>query len=77
MGKKSNKYFNVSQGSYDSSEICELVGQFYSRRWRNSSQRNSWDDGLSMVNLPCLEIDQLRKQIVKVFAEHCLKKQLS
>ena len=50
------------------------LDSFYSQRWRNSSQRSSWDDGISMVDLPCLEVEQPRKQIVKVFAEHLPEK---
>ena len=75
--KKSNKDFDVSQGSYDSAEICELVGLFLLSRMEKLIPKKQFglyrDDGLAVVDLPGPEIDRLRKQIVEVFAEHHLK----
>ena len=75
--KKDNQDFDVSMGSLDSAEVCELVGLFLIsqlERFIPKSQIGLYrDDGLAVVNLPGPEVERLRKNVSKLFASHKLK----
>ena len=71
--KKDNKDFDVTMGSYDGAEICQLVGHYM--MWLLSSiiPKNDMglyrDDGLAVVYGGGPAVDRLRKAISKLFKE--------
>ena len=75
--KKENPSFDVSMGSLDSAEVCELVGLFLLSCLEHLIPQQQLglyrDDGLAVVDLPGPEIERLRKKVVKLFASHGLK----
>ena len=75
--KKSNPDFDVSMGSLDSAEVCELVGLYILQQMEVLIPQQNLglyrDDGLAVVELSGPETDQLRKKIVKLFAENDLQ----
>ena len=75
--KKENSQFDVSMGSLDSAEICELVGLFLLSKMEELIPQQQLglyrDDGLAVVNLPGPETERLRKRVIKLFANYNLK----
>ena len=72
--KKSKSCFNVTMGSYDEAEICELVGIYILTRLatiiKKSDCRLYRNDGLVILrNVNEQEIDCTRKNIVKIFKD--------
>ena len=72
--KCTNEHFDVTEGSYDGAEICELVGLFILSKlkllFNNGSVGLYRDDGLGIVNnYSGPQIDRLRKEIIKVFKD--------
>ena len=70
--KKSESYFDVTMGSHDGAEACELVGIFilsYFTKLINQNYVGLYrDDGLIVVkNLNGQETDKLRKRVIQVF----------
>ena len=70
--KKSESCFNVTMGSHDGAEACELVGIFilsYLTKLINQNYVGLYrDDGLIVVkNLNGQETDKLRKSVIQVF----------
>ena len=71
--KKHNKgWFDVTMGSFDGAEICQLVGAYLLNKLSQHIEENAIglyrDDGLGIVqNMPGRTADKLRKTIVKVF----------
>ena len=72
--KKSNPDFDVSMGSLDSAEVCELVGLYILQQMEVLIPQQNLglyrDDGLAVVELSGPETDQFRRKIVKLFAEN-------
>ena len=75
--KKNDPCFDVSMGSLDSAEVCELVGLFLLSHLENLIPQNQLglyrDDGLAVVNLPGPEVERLSKDVKKLFSKHNLK----
>ena len=75
--KKSDQEFDVSMGSLDSAEVCELVGLFLLSELESlipkDQMGNYRDDGLAVTELPGPDIEKLRKNVIKLFATHNLK----
>ena len=76
--KKGNQLFDVTMGSYDGAEICELVGLFLLKHMENIFDREYVglyrDDGLAVLkNTSGPQTDRIRKQLIKLFQEHGLK----
>ena len=75
--KKDNPSFDVSMGSLDSAEVCELVGLFLLSSMEHLIPQQQLglyrDDGLAVVDLPGPQIEKLRKKVIKLFASHSLK----
>lgn len=74
--KRSNSHFDVTMGSFDGAETCELVGLYL------LSQLNVLvgvdaglyrDDGLAICNKPPKQIEHIKKQICAIFAKNKLK----
>jgi len=70
--KNSNNSFDVTMGSYDGAEICELVGLYILDELSKKLNKNDLglyrDDGLILLrNKNGHEMDKIRKQIINVF----------
>ena len=70
--------FDVTMGSYDGAEICELVGLYMLDQMATSIGENVFglyrDDGLGCLsNLSGPQTDRLRKNITKLFNDNNLK----
>ena len=75
--KKDNSNFDVSMGSLDSAEVCELVGLFLLSKMESLIPKE-WiglyrDDGLAVVDLPGPDVDRLRKKVIQMFSGYNLK----
>ena len=77
--KKGTGLFDVTMGCYDGAEVCELVGMFaLSRLAKGVPVADSIglyrDDGLGVLRKsPGSKADRIRKDIIKVFADLCLR----
>ena len=76
--KQSNESFDVTEGSYDGAEVCELVGLFLLMKLQNVVRNGSAgcyrDDGLIVVkNLSPRLQDRLRKDIIQCFKDEGLQ----
>ena len=67
--KNPPNFFDVTMGSYDGAESCELVGLFilFKLSKLNVNLGLYRDDGLAVSNKPRKQIDNLKKQIKKTF----------
>ena len=76
-GKKGNGDFDVTMGSYDGAEICQLVGQYMTWCLSEEISKDDMglyrDDGLSVVNDCGRQIEKEGHTIVqgKGAAGHC------
>ena len=74
--KKTDPDFDVSMGSLDSAEVCELVGLFLLSKLERLIPKDQIglyrDNGLAVVELPGPEVERLKKKVVKLFSEHNL-----
>ena len=64
-------------GCSDRAEVCELVGTFILNKLKNVFQNNTFglyrDDGLAVIKgLPSLEMERLKKNVVKTFKDYGL-----
>ena len=71
--KKTDPDFDISMGSLDSAEVCELVGLFLLSKLERLIPKDQIglyrDDGLAVVELRP-EVELLKKKVVKLFSEH-------
>ena len=72
--KKTESYFDVTMGSYDGAEICELVGIYILTRLATIIKKSDCglyrDDGLVITrNVNGQQIDRTRKNIIKIFKD--------
>ena len=72
--KNGNPNFDVTMGSYDGAELCELVGLFVLNKLSNLYGLDTCglyrDDGLSCFHeISGSEADRLRKDITKFFKD--------
>ena len=70
--KSTESCFDVTMGSYDGADICELIGIYILSLLSTIIDQNDAglyrDDGLILLrNLNGRQIDQLRKKIIKIF----------
>ncbi|KAK3749995.1 hypothetical protein QZH41_000415 [Actinostola sp. cb2023] len=76
-GKKtSNMLFDITMGSYDGAETCELVGCYLLSKLKQISGNDIGlyrDDGLAILNKTPKEIEKMKKEICKVFADNDLR----
>ena len=72
--KVGNEEFDVPMGCFDGPEICEMVGIYNLRQFKNVIRKENAvlyrDDGLGILrNLSYREIERLRERIIKVFKD--------
>ena len=68
--------FDVTMGSYDGAEVCELVGLFLLHKLRENKVEDVGvyrDDGLEALKMTPRQMEQTKKTICRVFAEYGLK----
>ena len=73
--KKGNTTFDVTMGSYDGAETCELVGSFLLSQLQdlNANVRLYRDDGLAITNATPRETENIRKEICRIFNNNGLR----
>ena len=73
--KKGNTTFDVTMGSYDGAETCELVGSFLLSQLQdlNANVRLYRDDGLAITNATPRETENIRKEICRNFNNNGLR----
>ena len=75
--KKKENDFDVSMGSLDGAEVCELVGLYLLSKLELLIPQTDIglyrDDGLAVLQLPGPQIEKLKKNVVKLFKENGLK----
>ena len=76
--KKDNPHFDVAMGSFDSAEICELVGLYMLHLSAIFGEKNTVglysNDGLAILqNIPSPEAEPIWKKVIKVFKDHGLQ----
>ena len=76
--KNTTEHFDVTEGSFDGAEVCELVGLYLLHKLQpifiNSSVGLYRDDGLAVVNnLSGPQQDKLRKKVIEVFKKETCK----
>ena len=69
--KKNDEDFDVTMGSFDGAEVCELVGLYVLSKLEKLIDRKHIglyrDDGLAVVDLTGVQTERLRKQVFKLF----------
>ena len=77
MGKKaSSNLFDVTMGSYDGAESCELVGAFLLHKIKAKYGNNFGlyrDDGLGVTNATPRQVEMIKKDLCSIFSEYGLK----
>ena len=76
--KNGNQNFDVTMGSYDGAEVCEIVGIFLlntlSKKYQKKDIGLYRDDGLAVFkNVSARENDKIRKDLIKIFKDNDLK----
>ena len=73
--KKSNSKCDVTMGSFDGAEACELIGLFLLSQLSNLNINVGLyrDDGLGMSTQRPQQVEQTKKQICKIFKDNGLK----
>ena len=74
--KSSNNKFDVSMGSFDGAETCQLVGCYLLSLLSKKYGQNIGlyrDDGLAALNRTPQEIERIKKDLCKTFRDNDLK----
>ena len=74
--KSSNNLFDVTMGSFDGAETCELVGCYLLSLLTEKYGQNIvlyHDDGLAAFDKTPQEIEKIKKELCKIFCENGLK----
>lgn len=74
--RNSNTLFDVTMGSFDGAETCELVGCYLLSQLTQIPEINIGlyrDDGLAVLNQTPQKIENVKKEICRVFAENNLR----
>ena len=74
--KTANSHFDVTMGSFDGAETCELVGSYLLSKLPSQYRSNLGlyrDDGLGAFSESPRNIEIIKKQICKIFTDHNLK----
>ena len=73
--KRTNSDFDVTMGSYDGAETCELVGLYIlSQLIRLDINIGSYrDEGLAVCRKTPRQTERIKKEICKIFTENSLK----
>ena len=73
---KDGENFDVTMGSYDGAETCELIGLYLLHELRELHGQSIGlyrDDGLAMLNGTPREIENTKKRMCELFKKHGLK----
>ena len=76
MMKSSSNHFDITMGSFDGAESCELVGSFllYHISMKYGKTFGLYrDDGLGAVKATAREIEPITKDLCAIFNEYGLK----
>jgi len=75
MAKKGDTTFDVTMGSYDGAESCELVGSFLLYQLQDLSVNIELyrDNGLAICNATPRETENIKKEICRVFNQNGLR----
>jgi hypothetical protein len=71
-----NSTFDVTMGSYDGAETCELVGLLLLSKLQKTIGQTVGlyrDDGLAAINDKPQKVEKMKKAVCKLFKEHNLK----
>ena len=73
--KKGNTTFDVTMGSYDGAETCELVGSFLLSQLQdlNINVGLYRDDGLAITNTTPRDTENIKKEICRIFNNNGLR----
>ena len=74
--KNSSTLFDVTMGSYDGAETCELVGCYLLSQLTKIPEIDIGlyrDDGLAVINQTPQKIEKIKKEICKIFAQNNLR----
>lgn len=74
--KNSSTLFDVTMGSYDGAETCELVGCYLLSQLTKIPEIDIGlyrDDGLAVINQTPRKIEKIKKEICKIFAQNNLR----
>ena len=73
--KKGDTNFDVTMGSFDGAETCELIGLFILSQMQHLDINVGLyrDDGLAVCNKTPRQVEQIKKQICKIFSDNKLK----
>ena len=73
--QKKNSNFDVTMGSYDGAETCELVGLYMLSQLQDLEINVGLyrDDGLAVCDKTPQETERIKKKICKIFSENKLK----
>lgn len=73
--KKGNTTFDVTMGSFDGAETCELVGNFLLSQLQhlNINVGLYRDDGLAITNTTPRDTDKIKKDITRIFNSNGLR----
>ena len=74
--RNSNTLFDVTMGSYDGAETCELVGCYLLSQLKQIPDIDIGlyrDDGLAVLKQTPREIERVKKEICKIFAKNDLR----
>lgn len=72
--KKTNKDFDVTMGSWDGAEICDLIGLYMLSLMSNLDAKIGLyrDDGLCVCDLRPRQVELLKKKLCKIFKDNGL-----
>ena len=75
LQKKGDTTFDVTMGSYDGAETCELVGSFLLSQLQNLYVNIGLyrDDSLAVSNAAQRDTENIKKEICRVFNQHGLR----
>lgn len=73
--KKNTTNFDVTMGSYDGAETCELIGLYILSQLQHLDINVGLyrDDGLAVCRKPPRQIEQIKKEMCKIFNSNNLK----
>ena len=74
--KSSSNFFDITMGSYDGAETCELVGCFLLHQITTKHGNNFGlyrDDGLGISNKSPREVELIKKDLCAIFRKQGLK----
>ena len=74
MGKKKSSDFDVTMGSFDGAEVCDLVGLYLLSQLQHLAMNVGLyrDDGLAITNKPPRAVENMKKEMCRIFKDNGL-----